>query len=168
MQHQTPRAMHAFYRLRDALALTRAELTTLCAASALLGLGLFAQHLPEPPTVLSPQTIAYAAHFQEAAEAPASVTDAALGLPVPAPAVAGEPAPRRAKKTGATPAQPVGLNTATAAQLETLPRIGPAMARRILDYRAQRGAFTRVEDLRNVKGIGAKTLENLRPLVTLD
>ena len=60
------------------------------------------------------------------------------------------------------------INTATAAQLETLPRIGPAMARRILDYRAQRGAFTRVDELGNVKGIGAKTLENLRPLVTLD
>lgn len=61
----------------------------------------------------------------------------------------------------------VNLNTATQAELETLPRIGPAMAQRILDYRAQHGGFTSVEDLRNVSGIGDATYEQLAPLVTV-
>ena len=57
------------------------------------------------------------------------------------------------------------LNRATPADLEGLPRIGPALARRIVGYRAEHGPFKRVEDLKNVKGVGEKTLERLRPLV---
>jgi comEA protein len=59
----------------------------------------------------------------------------------------------------------VNINTATAAELELLPGVGPAMAGRIIDYRQQHGAFTSVDQLDNVKGIGARTMEKLRPLV---
>lgn len=59
----------------------------------------------------------------------------------------------------------VDLNTADAAALDTLPRIGPAMAQRIIDHREANGPFSSVEDLRAVSGIGAKTVEALRPLV---
>ncbi|NLT26953.1 MAG: ComEA family DNA-binding protein [Microbacteriaceae bacterium] len=61
----------------------------------------------------------------------------------------------------------VNLNTATAAQLETLPRIGPAMAQRIIDHREANGPFAAVDDLIDVAGIGEATLEGLRPLVTV-
>jgi competence protein ComEA len=61
----------------------------------------------------------------------------------------------------------VNLNTATAADLDTLPRIGPAMAQRILDYRAAEGRFTSIDDLRNVTGIGEKTFAALKDLVAV-
>ncbi|TFD33163.1 ComEA family DNA-binding protein [Cryobacterium cryoconiti] len=61
----------------------------------------------------------------------------------------------------------VNLNTATLADLDTLPRIGPAMAQRILDYREANGPFASVDDLRNVTGIGEKTFEGLSTLVTV-
>lgn len=61
----------------------------------------------------------------------------------------------------------VNLNTADAAALDTLPRIGAAMAQRIIDWREQNGRFTSVEDLLAVPGIGDKMLESLRDLVTI-
>jgi competence protein ComEA len=66
----------------------------------------------------------------------------------------------------ATPAI-VHLNTATQAQLETLPHVGPAIAKRILEYRATNGPFASVDDLDKVKGIGPKTLEKIRPHAAL-
>ncbi len=48
-----------------------------------------------------------------------------------------------------------------------LPRIGPAMAARIVEYRRQHGSFRSVEQLVEIRGIGEKTLENLRPWVRL-
>ena len=65
------------------------------------------------------------------------------------------------------PAVLVNLNTATLADLDTLPRIGPAMAQRILDFRDANGPFAAVEDLRNVTGIGEKTFEGLSSLITV-
>ncbi len=61
----------------------------------------------------------------------------------------------------------VNLNTATLDQLETLPRVGPALAQRILDWREANGRFSAVEDLMSVTGIGAKTFEGMRDLVTV-
>lgn len=61
----------------------------------------------------------------------------------------------------------VNLNIADAAQLDTLPRIGPAMAERIIQWRDANGRFTSVEDLLAVPGIGEKMLETLRDLVTV-
>lgn len=61
----------------------------------------------------------------------------------------------------------VNLNTADAAALETLPRIGTALAERILAWRDENGRFTSVEDLLAVPGIGEKMLESLRDLVSV-
>ncbi len=61
----------------------------------------------------------------------------------------------------------VDLNTADAATLETLPRVGPALAARILAWREANGRFTSVEDLLGVSGIGEKTFAGLRDLVTI-
>jgi competence protein ComEA len=65
------------------------------------------------------------------------------------------------------PAAPVNLNTATLEQLDTLDGVGPGIAQRILDYRAQHGGFRRVEELGEVPGIGDKRLATLTPLVTV-
>ena len=61
----------------------------------------------------------------------------------------------------------IDLNTATQAQLESLPLVGPSMAKRIIEYRAANGPFKSVADLDKVKGIGEKTLAKLMPLVTV-
>jgi competence protein ComEA len=59
----------------------------------------------------------------------------------------------------------VDVNTATAEELDTLPGVGPATAQAILDAREQRGSFSSVEELLDVRGIGEAKLEALRDLV---
>ncbi|MFH8792637.1 ComEA family DNA-binding protein [Streptomyces sp. NPDC017941] len=66
--------------------------------------------------------------------------------------------------TGAA-AGPVGLNTATVEQLDTLPGVGPVLARHIIDYRTEHGGFRSVDELREVNGIGEKRFADLRNLV---
>lgn len=61
----------------------------------------------------------------------------------------------------------VNLNTASAVELETLPRIGPAMSQRIIDYREANGRFSSIDDLRNVTGIGDKTFDGMKDLITI-
>jgi len=61
----------------------------------------------------------------------------------------------------------VNLNTADLAALDTLPRVGPAIAQRILDWREENGRFTSVDDLMAVPGIGEKMLASIRDLVTV-
>jgi competence protein ComEA len=61
----------------------------------------------------------------------------------------------------------VNLNTATAEELDTLPGVGPVTAQKILQWRAAHGAFSAVDELLEVDGIGEKTLADLAPLVTL-
>lgn len=63
--------------------------------------------------------------------------------------------------------QVVAINSADAAELETLPRIGPVIARRIIEHRSTHGPFRSVEELIDVKGIGPKTMDQLRPRVKL-
>ena len=61
----------------------------------------------------------------------------------------------------------VNINAATAEELQTLRGIGEQKAADIVHYREENGPFARVEDLLNVTGIGPKTLEDLRPLITV-
>jgi len=68
---------------------------------------------------------------------------------------------------GATPGGKVNLNTATLAQLDGLPGVGPVLAQRIIDFRLQHGGFKDVGELRQVDGIGEETFARLKNLVTL-
>lgn len=91
------------------------------------------------------------------------VTDGELiAIGVPGVAAADGPA------AGAGPgAGPVNLNTATLAQLDALPGVGPVLAQRILDHRARHGDFRSVGDLRQVEGIGDSKFAQLKDLVTV-
>lgn len=94
---------------------------------------------------------------------PAPVAEAAP-VPVAAPV-------RRAyrRSAPAAPSGPVNLNTASLAQLDTLPGVGPGLAAAIVRVRARLGGrFRTVEDLREVQGIGQKRFERLRPLVRVE
>lgn len=67
-----------------------------------------------------------------------------------------------------TPAATViNLNTASAADLQTLPGIGARVAARIIEYRQKRGPFKKIEELMNVQGIGEKSFLKLRPQITV-
>lgn len=65
------------------------------------------------------------------------------------------------------PWTPINLNTASVQELEQLSGIGPALARRIVEYRSQRGPFRTVDSLIEVKGIGQKIMERNRTRITV-
>jgi competence protein ComEA len=65
------------------------------------------------------------------------------------------------------PAGKININTASAEQLESLPGVGPATARAIIEYRKQHGGFQSVDELIEVRGIGPKKLEQIRPHVVV-
>ncbi len=67
----------------------------------------------------------------------------------------------------AVSADKVDINTATAAQLQTLDRIGPVIAQRIVEYRSTVQLFQKPEDLKNVKGVGDKIFEKNKDRITV-
>jgi comEA protein len=81
-----------------------------------------------------------------------------------------EPTPAPSPTSNQTPSarKLVNVNTATQSELELLPGIGAAYAKRIIEYRATHAPFKRIEDLDPIKGIGPRTIERLRPLVTFE
>ncbi|KAB1989659.1 ComEA family DNA-binding protein [Streptomyces triticiradicis] len=66
---------------------------------------------------------------------------------------------------GAVPSAPIPLNTATVDQFDSLPGVGPVLARHIIDYRTAHGGFRSVDELREVNGIGDRRFADLRDLV---
>ena len=66
-----------------------------------------------------------------------------------------------------TPKAKVNINTASQAELESLPRIGPKVAQRIIEYRNQNGGFKKVEDIMKVKGIGEKIFAQIKDQITV-
>ncbi len=71
-------------------------------------------------------------------------------------------------QAGATPTGVVNINTADAAQLSLLPRVGLKAAQRIIDYRSAHGAFQKATDIMQVKGFGDKSFERLSQYIVVD
>lgn len=63
---------------------------------------------------------------------------------------------------------PIDLNTATEEELEAIPRIGPFLARKIIDFRTEHGEISTLDTLLEVKGIGPRILETIRPYIRAD
>ena len=79
------------------------------------------------------------------------------------------PTPTRIPSKTPTPVTSgLNLNTASAAELESLPGIGPVLAQRIIEYRAANGGFLRIEDIKQVKGIGDGIFQEIKGLIAVD
>ena len=78
-------------------------------------------------------------------------------------AAASAPAP----KAGASEARPVDINTADAVSLESIPGIGKSLSQRIIAFREKNGPFQSVDDLLKVQGVGEKSIQKLRPYLTV-
>lgn len=87
--------------------------------------------------------------------------------PLPTAAATETPVPSRSGPSLPVAGAKININTATLAELDTLPRIGPAIAQRIIDYRTANGPFRRIEDIQNVRGIGPATFEQIKDLITV-
>jgi competence protein ComEA len=61
----------------------------------------------------------------------------------------------------------ININTASVTELQQLPRVGPKVAQRIVDYRDKHGKFNRIEEIMKVQGIGEKTYEQLKDQITV-
>ncbi|HEX5532651.1 MAG TPA: ComEA family DNA-binding protein [Actinomycetales bacterium] len=95
-------------------------------------------------------------------EIPAQIAEPPAGGGQGEPAAGGQGA-----GAGAGQGALLDINTATSAQLEELPGVGPVLAGRVIEWREQNGRFSSVDELGEVSGIGPKVLERLRPLVTV-
>jgi competence protein ComEA len=76
-------------------------------------------------------------------------------------------APPAAPKPAASEARPVDINTADASALESVPGIGKSLSQRILAFRDKNGPFQSVDDLLKIQGIGEKSIQKLRPYLTV-
>ena len=65
------------------------------------------------------------------------------------------------------PASPVNINTATRTELIQIPRIGESMADRIVEFRKANGAFDRIEEIMNVRGMGERTFLSIKKYLTV-
>lgn len=63
--------------------------------------------------------------------------------------------------------QKININTASLTELQKLPRIGNSVAQRIIDFRKKNGPFKKIEEIMKVKGIGEKTFEQIKDLITV-
>ena len=97
----------------------------------------------------------------------AAIPVAAAAQQAAPPAKSAAAKPAKSAKAAASSTAVVNINTATQAQLESLPGLGAKAAERILEYRQKNGQFKKVEDLMNVKGIGEKSFLKLKPRLTV-
>ena len=155
--------MHWVYRLQQRIAITRGECNVILALAVLFCLGLAARYIQSKAQPLPADAYAEAELlFQQASDAP--VVEEVEPTPNAEPA--SKPTVYQLKST--PPAGSINLNTATASELQRLPRIGPKLAARILAHREAHGPFRRVQDLVQVRGIGAKTLARLTPYLVVE
>ncbi len=170
--------MRLLHRLQQRLSLTRHEAMALSCLSGLLIIGIIVRQVQQQAILAPPdayaeldqlffersgmQGAAAADTTSPALRASASETDSGR---YEIAAATASPVRKPPGKPSASEALRIDINRAGASELEKLPRIGPKTAERILAFRDAYGAFRSADDLQQVKGIGPKTLELLRPHV---
>ena len=170
--------MRWLYRLQARWGVAGPEGTAALLVLLAFAFGLAASHLQAASEPVPADFYAAAdAAFARAAAAPDSAaeggapTAAAPAPDVPAGSTAADVAEAEVqaaaapRQTGKPPPAPTNINTATEAELQRLPRIGPALAARIVEHRRVHGPFRRPEQITDVRGIGEKTFEKLAPWV---
>lgn len=138
------------YRLQQRLSITRREGLALVTLTLLFVTGLGVQHIRNqqvPPV---------------AADSVVATSPARTG------ASTSEEAGAENEPAAPTPENPLDLNSASTDALQTLTGIGPALAERIVDYRRTQRPFQRVDELRRVRGIGDKTLADIRSRIQVE
>lgn len=133
------------YHLQQRLSITRHEGLAILTLTALFLTGLTVRHVQEQ-------------------QVPPIAVDSLVAQPI------SDTAASSSSPSSPSPSadEPLNLNTASPDALQTLPGIGPALAKRIDTYRSTQRPFQRVEELQRVRGIGTKTLAQLRPLVNVE
>ena len=180
--------MRWLYRLQNRIGLAAPEGTAALVILVALAAGTVARHVqastaPVAPDVYASSDAAFDAadqaanagevRIQPVMSMPETVALETPSAPTPVDSVAlapepNPPSPPPARRTAREVPVRTGINTASAAELERLPGIGPALAGRILEYRQQHGRFSRADQLIEVKGIGPKTFEKMKPWVVVD
>ena len=92
---------------------------------------------------------------------------ASTGVPIPEPASAARSRDFHGNPEVLLRGNKININTATAKELDSLPGIGPAMAKRIEEYRSQKGPFTSIEGIKGVKGIGDGVFKKIKDKITI-
>lgn len=134
------------YRLQQRLSITRNEGIALVTLAALFMTGLVVRHVRQqqaPPLT---------------ADSLVQRTDGA---------VEARPQGQGPTSPAPTPDDPLAINDASAQELQRLDGIGPALSERIVEYRRRQRPFQRPEELKRVRGIGPKTMADLRSLITV-
>lgn len=134
--------MFWLYRLQQRLSITRRESIAILTLVGLLFVGWTVQYVQRQMTPPLEESAVVAA--------PTDSVRAALS-----------------SSASAARSRPININSASREKLQTLSGIGPALSRRIVNYRTTHDSFQQVDDLERVRGIGPKTLASLRPRITV-
>lgn len=151
--------MRLLAQLQDRIGFTRNEILVILFLSATFLCGLALRWYNQSFSQEAPAQFDYAkldSIFAARSHTPESVRTAGRGL-----------AGQASSKKLTSPGTHIDINTAGKEELMRLPGIGGAMAERVIEYRIEHGLFETVEDLANVRGIGKKKLELLRPFVVV-
>jgi len=119
--------------------------------------------MPRPSAPLAACGLLLAALAVVVLARPRPHDEATVAAPPPTP----EAPPQSEQRERLLEEEPVDVNAADRDELELLPRIGPTLADRIVQERSRGGRFESVQALTRVRGIGPRTVERLRPLVTV-
>lgn len=149
--------MSLFTRLQEAIGFTRTEAQVLLFLTGTLILGLGLKYARDPANTV-PTGLPATTRSDSTFAARSAVANDPSRVPVTS----------KAAKTKTPPAaESICINTSSKEELMRLPGIGPAYAGRIVAFRAEHGPFRRLEELRQVKGIGPKTFERVKPYLRL-